>query len=114
MVQLSLNKKYTIDEIAKELKISKRLSNIIGSHFGNVLSLYDLSKITRRDFYSCKGLGLKSWQEFRKALSIVDIPSKAVKIIEKPSSNKIVVEIDCSKSFSIVINELSDIIKKVV
>ncbi len=114
MINLSLYDKYSIDEIAKELNISKRVSNGIRKHFGESLSLYDLSQITWRDFYPCKGLGLKSWREFSDAISIVDIPRKAVKIIDKPSLNKIIIEIDISKSFSKVINELSDIIKNSV
>ena len=83
-------------------------------HFGDFMSLYELSKITRSDFYSRKGLGLKSWREFSKAISVVDNPQEAVKIIGKPSLNKIVVEIDFTKSFSQVIYELSDMIKKSV
>jgi hypothetical protein len=114
MIKLSLHDKYSIDEISKELNLSKRLANGIRKHFGEHLSLYDLSKITRSDFYPCKGLGIKSWREFSSAISIVDIPKKAVKIIDKPSSTKIVIEIDISKSFSKVIKELSDIIKNYV
>ena len=114
MINLSLYDKYSIDEIAKELNISKRVSNGIRKHFGESLSLYDLSQIKWRDFYPCKCLGLKSWREFSDAISIVDIPRKAVKIIDKPSLNKIIIEIDISKAFSKVINELSDIIKNSV
>ena len=114
MTKLSLNEKYSIDEIAKELNISKRLSNGMRKHFGDFMSLYELSKITRSDFYSRKGLGLKSWREFSKSISVVDNPQEAVKIIGKPSLNKIVVEIDFTKSFSQVIYELSDMIKKSV
>ncbi|BBO87036.1 hypothetical protein [Desulfosarcina ovata] len=107
----SLYDKKSIDEVAKILNLSKRLCNGIRKHFGESLSLYDLSQITWRDFYPCKGLGIKSWREFSDAISIIDIPKKAVKILDKPSSNKIIIEIDISKSFSKVIKELSDIMK---
>jgi len=73
-----------------------------------------LAQIKWRDFYPCKGLGLKSWREFCDAISLIQIPKQAVKIIDKPSSKKIIVEIDISESFSKVIKELSDIITETV
>ncbi len=100
-----------MDEIANALKLSKKLSNNLRKYFGDSLSLYDLSQIKRADFFPCKGLGFKSWSEFSNAISKVDIPNKAVKVIGKQGPNKIIIEIDISKSFSKVISELSDIIK---
>jgi len=114
MIKLSLHDKYSIDEIAKELNLSKRVSNGIRKYFGEPLSLYDLAQIKWRDFYPCKGLGLKSWREFCDAISLIKIPRKSVRIIDKTSSKKIIVEIDTSESFSKVIKELSDIITEVV
>lgn len=114
MKKLTLYDKYSIDEIARELNLSKKLSNNLRKCFGESLSLYELSQIKRRDFFPCKGLGQKSWYEFRDAISMVDIPDNSVKIVDQLNQNKIVVEIDISKSFSEVIINLSNIIKKFV
>jgi hypothetical protein len=111
MIKLSIYDKYSIDEIAKELNLSKRVSNGIKNHFGESLSLFELSQIRWSDFIMCKGLGLKSWREFSSAISLLGMPEKAVKIIDRPTKDKLIVEIDISKSFSEVISQLSNIIK---
>jgi len=113
MPKLSFYDKYSIDEIAAEFKFSKKLANGIRKHFGEALSLNDLTQINRRDFYPCKGLGSKSWSEFSNAVSTTQIPNEGVKMIEKSSPMKIIVEIDISKPFASVINQLSEIIKDV-
>ena len=63
--------------------------------------------------YPCKGLGMKNWTEFSNAVASIQIPNRAVKLIEKSSPTKIMVEIDTSKPFADVINKLSEIIKDV-
>ena len=114
MKKLTLNDKYSIDEIARELNFSKKLLNNLRKCFGESLSLYELSQLKQRDFFPCKGLGQKSWYEFKNAISMIDIPDKSVKIVDQLNQNKIVVEIDISKPFSEVIINLSYIIKNLV
>jgi hypothetical protein len=63
--------------------------------------------------FPCKGLGMKSWTEFSNAVASIQIPNQAVKLIEKSSPTKIMVEIDTSKPFADVINKLSEIFKDV-
>jgi hypothetical protein len=111
MPKLSLYDKYSIDEIAAEFNLSKKLANGMRKHFGEPLSLFDLIQIKMKDFYLCKGFGLKSWNEFRDAVATIHVPNKAVKLIEKSSPTKIIVEIDLSKPFANVIKKLSKIIK---
>lgn len=111
MAKLSCYDKYSIDEIASALNLSKKLANSIRKHFGEPLSLIDLKQIERKDFYQCKGLGIKSWAEFRTAVANIQIPNESVKLIEKTSPTKIVVEIDLSKPFSDVIDKLSEVIE---
>ncbi|MFO7752732.1 MAG: hypothetical protein R6V41_06395 [Desulfobacteraceae bacterium] len=111
MAKLSCYDKYSIDEIASALNLSKKLANGIRKHFGEPLSLIDLKQIKRKDFYQCKGLGIKSWAEFRNAVANIQIPNESVKLIEKTNPTKIVVEIDLSKPFSDVINTLSEVIE---
>ena len=111
MDKLSLYDKYSIDEIADEFNLPKKLANGIRKYFGEPLSLVELAQINRKDFYPCKGLGLKSWIEFRDAVATIQIPNEGVKLIEKSGPTKIIVEIDFSKPFANVIKKLSDIIK---
>ena len=111
MVKLSLYDRHSIDEISAEFNFSKKLANNIRKYFGEPLSLFDLTQIKKKDFYPCKGLGLISWREFSDAVSTIQLPNEAVKLIEKSSPTKIRVEIDFSKSFATVIDGLSQIIK---
>ena len=76
MAKLSLYDKYSIDEIADEFNLSKKLTNGIRKYFGEPLSLVELAQIKRKDFYPCKGLGLKSWIEFRDAVATIQMPNK--------------------------------------
>lgn len=76
MANLSCYDKYSIDEMASALNLSKKLANSIRKHFGESLSL-----------------------------------NESVKLIEKTSPTKIVVEIDLSRPFSDVINALSELIE---
>ena len=114
MIKLSSHEKYPLSEIAKELKLSKRITNGIRNNFGDPISLFELSQISWSKFASCKGFGRKSWYEFRDAISKLEIPKSAVTLIDKRGSNKIITEIDISEPFEKVIQELSQIIKNTV
>ena len=111
MSKLSIYEKYTIDELSKEIGLSKKVGNGIRKHFGEPLSLIELSQITRDELFSCRGMGLKSWHELKTAMSKIELPEKDVKIIERPSPGRIVVEIDVAKPFSKIIAGLAEIIK---
>ena len=111
MATLSIYEKYTIDELSKEIGLSKKVANGIRKYFGEPLSLIELSQITRDEFFSCRGMGLKSWYELKAATSKIELPEKDVKIIGKPGHNRIAVEIDVSKPFNKIIAGLAEIIK---
>lgn len=113
MKKLSLYKKYTTAELGKEFNLSKRLTNGIRNNFGDRISLYKLKQINWSEFHACKGFGLKSWYEFRDAMSQIEDTNKAVKVIDKRHHpKKIIVEIDISEPFEKVIQDLSQIIMK--
>jgi len=114
LIKLSPHEKYPLSEIAKELQLSKRITNGIRNNFGDPISLYELSQISWSNFASCKGFGRKSWYEFREATSKAEIPKSAVTLIDKRGPKKIVTEIDISEPFEKVIQELSQIIKNTV
>jgi len=61
MANLSCYDKYSIDEIASALNLSKKLANGIRKHFGEPFSLIDLEQIKRKDFGSCRVLGSYSY-----------------------------------------------------
>ena len=111
MSKLSIYEKYTIDELSKEIGLSKKVANGIRKHFGEPLSLIELSQITRDEFFSCRGMGLKSWHELKKAMSKTELPEKDIKIIDRPSPDRIVVDIDVSKPFNKIIAGLAEIIE---
>jgi|LGVE01.1.fsa_nt_gb transposase-like protein len=114
LAKLSLHQKYYLSEIAKELKLSKRITNGIRNNFGDSVSLHELSQISWGEFVTCRGFGRKSWYEFREAISKVEIPKCAVTLIDKRGLSKIIIEIDISEPFEKVIQELSQIMKSSV
>ncbi len=111
MEKLSLHEKYSLDEIAKELNLSKRITNGIRKNFEDPISLYELSQISRKEFFACRGFGLYSWYEFREAQSKIEVPKRAVELIDKQNPRRIRIEIDISEPFEKVILELSKIIE---
>ncbi len=109
MEKLSLSKQYSVDTLAKELNLSTKLKNGIRKNFGDPISIKELKQITKQDFLQCNQFWLKSWNEFNHALSAVIIPNESVTLIEKPTVNSIIVEINTSKTFEEVIQGLADI-----
>ena len=112
MHKLSLKTKYSIDEIAAELKLSTILANGIRNNFGDPISIYELKQISWRQFVACKYFGRKRWYELQEALSTFDFPERSVLFIQKRGLNYLVVEIDVSKPFEKVIQDLAIIIKE--
>ncbi len=111
MKTLSQSQKYSVDEIAKELGFSTKLAKGIRNNFGDPISVNELKLITRRDFTACKNLGWKSWRQFENGLSVYYILDSAVTIINKPNMDTVIVEIDTSKPFKGVIQELAVVLK---
>jgi len=114
MRKLSLNIKYSIDEIANELKLSTILANGIRNNFGDPISIYELRQIILRKFVACKYFGRKRWYELQEALSAFDFPERTVSLIRKRGLKSLTVEIDVSKPFEKVIRDLAIIIKNTV
>ena len=114
MRELSLNTKYSIDEIADELKLSTILTNGIRNNFGDLISIYELKQISWREFVACKYFGRKRWYELQAALSAFDFPERTVSFVRKRGLKYLTVEIDVSKPFEKVIQDLSIIINNTV
>ncbi len=111
MKKLSLTKPYSVDELATELNLSTKLRNGMRNNFGDPISIKELNHISKDEFFQCDQFGVISWKEFSNALSVFTLPNKAVTLIEKPSENSIIVEINTSKPFGEVIQGLADIMK---
>ena len=114
MKKLSQNNKFSVQEIAKELNLSTVVENGIRINFGDPISINELKQISRHQFMSCKNLGLKRWREFQDALSVFYVSERSVSFINRPSANTLIVEIDLSKSFKEVIQDLFKIIDNIV
>lgn len=112
MKKLSLTEPYSVEELAKELHFSTKLKNGIRKNLGDPISINDLKQITQRDFLNCKLFGWKSWWEFKNALSGFSVSNHAVVLVNKPSMDSVIVEIDTSKPFAEVIQGLAEILKK--
>ena len=110
MPKLSINTKYSIDEISDELKISTALANGIRNYFGDPITISELKKISWEEFSACKNFWRKRWNELQKALSVFDFPQQAVSLIHRRGLKHLTVEIDVSKPFEKVIQDLSIII----
>ncbi len=114
MKKLSQTDKFSVQEIAKELNLSTAVENGIRINFGNHVSINELKQISRHQFMSCKNLGLKRWRELQNALSVFNISERSVSFISRPSANTLIIEIDLSKSFKEVIQDLFKIINNIV
>ena len=110
MKPLSQSQKYSVKEIANELGYNTKLENGIRKNFGDPISINELKLITRRDFLSCKNLGWISLRQFEEGLSVYYIFESAVTLINKPNMDTVIVEIDTTKSFKKVIQELAEIL----
>ena len=111
MSELLLNTKYSIDKIAKELRLSTILAKGIRNNFGDPISIHELKQISWREFVACKYFGRKRWYELQEALSAFDFPERSVKLVQKRGLRYLVVEIDISKPFEKVIQDLAWFIK---
>lgn len=111
MGKLLLNTKYTIDEIANELKLSTILAHGIRNNFGDPISIHELKQISWREFVACKYFGRKRWYELQEALSAFDFPERTVSLVRKRGLKYLIVEIDVSKPFEKVIQDLAIVIK---
>jgi len=114
MQKLSPNKKYSFDEIAETLNLSTILANEIRKNFGDPISIQELKQINWSDFVACKYLGRKRWYELQEALSAFDFPESAVKLIRKRELKNLILEIDVSKPFEKVVQDLARIIDNIV
>jgi hypothetical protein len=114
MKKLSPNQKYSIDEIAEKLNLSKILASVIRKNFGDPISIHELKQINWGEFVACKYLGRKRWYELQEALSAFDFPESAVTFIRKRGLKNIIIEIDVSKPFEKVIQDLAIILDKIV
>lgn len=114
MNNLSPKIKYSMDELARKLKLSTIVANTLRKKFGDPISIKELKQISWQDFVSCKYLGRKRWYELQEALSSYDFPDRSVTFIRRNSLKKIIVEIDVSKPFEKVIQDLATVIKNSV
>jgi|GEM_PF-1363774 len=112
MEKLSTNEKYNVDELAKELGLSTALRNNIRNNFGDPISIGELKQITPNQFFACKNMGRKRWNQLQEALSGFEFPEHSVTFIRKQGPKRIIIEVDLSKSFEKVIRDLSMIIDK--
>ena len=110
MRKLLLNTKYSIDEIADELRLSTILANGIRNNFGDPISIYELKQISWSGFVACKYFGRKRWYELQEALSAFDFPERTVSLVRKRGLKYLTVEIDTSRPFEKVIQDLAIII----
>lgn len=109
--KLSQSQKYSVDELAKELNFSTKLKNGIRKNFGDPISISELKQINQSTFLACKYLGWKSWYEFKTSLSIFYASDHAVVLINKPNMDNVIVEIDTTRPFREVIQDLADILQ---
>ena len=114
MTYLSPNRKYSMHELAENLKLSTLLANALREKFGDPISIKELKQISSQEFFSCKYLGRKRWYEFQQALSSYDFPERSVTFIRKNGLKNLIVEIDISKPFEKVIQDLAIVIKNSV
>ncbi len=110
MHMMSKKEKYSVREIAKELSLSTIVENGIRNNFGDPISINELKQISLSRFISCKYFGLKRWRELQNALSVFNTSERAVSLINRTSANTLIVEIDLSKPFKEVIQDLLKII----
>ena len=115
MYELIPTEKYSVEKIAKVLKLSTMLERGIRENFGDPISINELKQINRSKFLSCKHFGKKRLREFQNALrEFSKINDRAVTLISEPNIHTIVVEIDISRSFRDVIKDLHEIMETIV
>lgn len=101
-----------MNELAEKLKLSTIVANGLRKNFGDPISIKELKQISQQEFFSCKNLGLKRWYELQQALSSYDFPERSVNFLRKNGLKRLVVEIDISKPFEKVIQDLMIVIKE--
>lgn len=104
--------KYSVREIARELDLPTIVENGSRDNFGDPISINELKQIRRHSFLSIKTFGYKRWRDFQTALAVFDPSDRSVSLINWTSSNTIVVQIDLSKPFVKVIEDLCKIVKR--
>jgi len=107
MKNLSIDEKYGLDELAAELGLSRVLENSLRMNFGDPISIRELKEISPTQFFACRNLGRKRWDQLQDALSVFDFPERSVKFIDKKGLQRIIIEVDLSKSLRDVIRDLS-------
>ena len=112
MEKLSTNEKYNVDKLSKELGFSTAMRNNIRNNFGDPISIRELKQITANQFFACKNMGRKRWNQLQEALSGFEFPEHSVTFIRKQGPKRIIIEVDLSKSFEKVIRDLAVIIDK--
>ena len=112
MGKLSTNQKYDVDQLAKELGLSKALRNNLRRNFGDPISILELKQITPKQFFACKNMGRKRWNQLQEALSGFKFPEHSVTFIREQGHKRIIIEVDLSKSFEKVIRDLAAIMDK--
>ena len=110
MQNISQSEQYSVKVIATELGYNTKLENGIRKNFGDPISINELKLITRKEFRSCKNLGWVSLRQFEEGLSGYHILDRAVTLINKPNMDTVIVEINTTKSFIKVIEELAEIL----
>ena len=101
-----------MNELAEKLKLSAIVANGLRKNFGDPISIKELKQISQQEFFSCKNLGWKRWYELQQALSSYDFPERSVNFLRKNGLKRLVVEIDISKPFEKVIQDLMIVIKE--
>lgn len=115
MYKLIPTEKYSVKKIAEVLNFSTMLERGIRENFGDPISINELKQISQSDFLSCRNFGRKRLREFQAAIRELSKNSdRAVTLLNEPSIHTIVIEIDLSKSFKQVIQDLHEIIENVV
>jgi DNA-directed RNA polymerase alpha subunit len=112
MKTLLIDKKYRVSQISEELNLSTLLSRGIRNHFGDPISIRELSQVTKYDFLNVKNFGRKRWNELQTSLTKFNLSEHSVTLIGNRGGNILNVDIDVSKPFSQVIKDLSEIIEK--
>jgi len=112
MEKLSINEKYDVGTLSKELGLSTAMGNNIRKNFGDPISIRELKQITAKQFFACRNMVRKRWYQLQEALSGFEFPEHSVTFISKQEPKRIIIEVDLSKSFEKVVRDLVVIIDK--
>ncbi len=112
MQKPSTNKKYSVGELGEKLGLSTVVENSIRNNFGDPISIHELKQISWNEFVACRNMGRKRWHELQEALSVFEFPERSVTFIRKQGSKNLIIEVDVSKPFEKVIQDLAVIINK--